>query len=87
MKTRIDDTDRLILNLIQSDFPVTSRPFEWIGKQVGLPENEVMDRLTNLKNKNIIRRIGGNFVPEKLGYVSTLCAARVPESRIEDFMA
>ncbi|MCP5050028.1 MAG: Lrp/AsnC family transcriptional regulator, partial [bacterium] len=27
----------------------------------------------------------GNFVPGKLGFVSTLCAARVPVDRIDDF--
>jgi siroheme decarboxylase len=87
MKSRIDDKDRRILNRIQSDFPIVSRPYDEIGKQMGLSEEEVMARLMDLKKKNIIRRIGGNFVPEKLGYVSTLCAAEVPESRIEDFMA
>jgi DNA-binding Lrp family transcriptional regulator len=29
--------------------------------------------------------MGGNFVPEKLGFVSTLCAAVVPEEKIEIF--
>ena len=33
----------------------------------------------------IIRRIGGNFVPGKLGFVSTLCAARVPEEKVAHF--
>jgi DNA-binding Lrp family transcriptional regulator len=82
----MDDTDRLILNRIQSDFPITPRPYDEIGKQAGISEDEVMARLTHLKDKQIIRRIGGNFVPEKLGYVSTLCAAQVPENRIQDFM-
>ena len=29
--------------------------------------------------------MAGNFVPEKLGFVSTLCAAWVPEDMIADF--
>ncbi len=29
--------------------------------------------------------IGGNFVPEKLDYVSTLCAASVPQDKIQPF--
>ena len=28
---------------------------------------------------------GGNFVPGKLGFVSTLCAARVPTDKIDNF--
>jgi len=81
----IDDMDRAILNLIQSDFPITPRPYLAIAERLGFSENDVIKRLGRLKMKSIIRRIGGNFVPEKLGFVSTLCAARVPEDKIESF--
>ena len=81
----IDDMDRAILNLIQSDFPITPRPYLAIAERLGFSENDVIKRLGRLKMKGIIRRIGGNFVPEKLGFVSTLCAARVPEDKIESF--
>jgi len=81
----IDDVDRTILNRIQSDFPLTKRPYLSIAENLDLSENEVIKRLEQLKKKGIIRRIGGNFVPEKLGFVSTLCAAKVPEDKIERF--
>jgi siroheme decarboxylase len=81
----IDDMDRAILNLIQSDFPITPRPYLEIAQRLGFSENDVIKRLDRLKKKGIIRRIGGNFVPEKLGFVSTLCAARVPEDKIQSF--
>jgi DNA-binding Lrp family transcriptional regulator len=81
----MDNTDKVLLNRIQSDFPITSRPYNSIGDDLGIPETEVMDRLIRLKNMGIIRRIGGNFVPGKLGFVSTLCAAHVPEEKIGEF--
>jgi DNA-binding Lrp family transcriptional regulator len=81
----MDAIDKKILNRIQSDFPITERPFLAIAEELGLAENEVMERVSRLKEKGIIRRIGGNFVPNKLGYVSTLCAAKVPEDKIEIF--
>ena len=81
----MDDMDKAILNLIQSDFPITPRPYLTIAQHLGFSENDVIKRLNRLKKKGIIRRIGGNFVPEKLGFVSTLCAARVPEDKIESF--
>ena len=77
--------DREVLNLIQSDFPLTSRPFQAIAEQVGLTEKAVIETLKRLKDDGIIRRIGGNFVPEKLGYVSTLCAAKVPAEQVDAF--
>lgn len=81
----MDNTDRSILNRIQSDFPITPRPFLAIANDLGFSENEVLKRVTKLKKKGIIRRIGGNFVPEKLGFVSTLCAAKVPNNKIDRF--
>jgi DNA-binding Lrp family transcriptional regulator len=50
-----------------------------------LSEKDVLTRVTKLKEQGIIRRIGGNFNPEKIGFVSTLCAARVSEDKIESF--
>ena len=81
----MDDIDKAILNRIQSDFPIASRPFLVVAEELGLSETEVLERIRHLKDRGIIRRIGGNFVPNKLGYVSTLCAAKVPEDKIERF--
>ena len=81
----MDDIDKAILNRIQSDFPISSRPYKSIGEDLGLTEQEVLERLSRLKESGIIRRIGGNFVPAKLGFVSTLCAACVPEDKIDRF--
>ena len=83
----IDDTDRRILNRIQSKFPITLRPYKTIAEELGLGEDEVIRRISRLKDKDIIRRIGGNFVPEKVGFVSTLCAAKVPPEKIDRFAA
>jgi DNA-binding Lrp family transcriptional regulator len=82
---KLDDTDRLILNRIQSSFPITARPYEAIAQEIGLTEDEVIERISRMKDNDIIRRIGGNFVPEKVGFVSTLCAARVPQEKIDLF--
>jgi len=82
---KIDDIDRAILNRIQSDFPVASRPYRVIAEKLDLAEGEVIRRVLRLKEEGIIRRIGGNFTPDKLGFVSTLCAASVPEDKISRF--
>ena len=82
---KIDDIDRAILNRIQSDFPLTPRPYKTIGQQLDLSENEVIKRVRRLKDTGVIRRIGGNFTPHALGFVSTLCAAKVPPDKINHF--
>jgi DNA-binding Lrp family transcriptional regulator len=82
---KLDTIDKAILNRIQSDFPIDSRPYDTIAQELGLEENQVIERVERLKSSGIIRRIGGNFVPHRVGFVSTLCAAKVPEDKIEDF--
>jgi DNA-binding Lrp family transcriptional regulator len=81
----LDGIDKDIVNRIQSDFPITSRPYLAVAEELNLTEKEVLARVSRLKKIGIIRRIGGNFVPGKLGFVSTLCAAKVPADRIEHF--
>ena len=83
--SELDSTDSDILNRIQSDFPITSRPFRTVANELGISEQEVLDRVRRMKADGIIRRIGGNFVPGKLGFVSTLCAARVPADQVDQF--
>jgi DNA-binding Lrp family transcriptional regulator len=76
--------DKAIINRIQSDFPIDPRPYRVIAHELGLDEKQVIERVKALKTAGIIRRIGGNFVPRKVGFVSTLCAAKVPEEKIEE---
>ena len=53
----IDQVDRKILTATQGGLPLTSRPFEVIGKWIGLPEDEVIARVAALLGKGVIRRI------------------------------
>ena len=83
----MDQLDKKILDIIQTDFPVLSRPYREIGRQTGLTEAEALARVRALQEKGVIRRIGANFQSRKLGWHSTLCAASVPEDRLDEFVA
>ena len=82
----MDDIDRAIINEIQSDFPIAARPFQELGKRLKLSEDEILGRVRRLKEDGVIRRIGGNFNSKKLNFTSTLCAAKVPEAKIDEFV-
>jgi DNA-binding Lrp family transcriptional regulator len=86
-KTPLNDLDRAILNEIQSHFPLVPRPYAEMGQRLGATEAEVLTRVQHLHDAGIIRRIGANFTSRKLGYTSTLCAARVPPETLERFAA
>ncbi len=79
----MDPVDRAILNTIQEEFPLTTKPFEVIGKQVGITEKEALDRIKTLTEKGYIRRIGLILERKKLGYASLLCGAHVNKNMIE----
>jgi len=84
---KLDDIDKAILRAVQSNLPIDPRPFAVLGEQLGLSEEEVLERLAALKASGVIRRIGGNFTSTALGFASTLCAAQVPEDKFEQFVA
>jgi DNA-binding Lrp family transcriptional regulator len=79
----MDDTDNRLITVIQSGFPVTERPYASIGEKLGIGEEEVIERLKAIKQSGEIRRMGASFDSRKLGYASTLCAARVPAEKLD----
>ncbi|MDR2017953.1 MAG: Lrp/AsnC family transcriptional regulator [Syntrophobacterales bacterium] len=80
----MDETDRKILNMIQEEFPVASRPFAEIGEWVGISEAEVLERIKKAKKEGYIRRIGPIFESEKLVLTSALCGAHIEEAILMD---
>jgi DNA-binding Lrp family transcriptional regulator len=85
-RRHLDDIDRAIINEIQSDFPITQRPYHELGKHFDLKEHEIIERVERLKSEGIIRRIGGNFNSKRLNFTSTLCAAKVSEEKMDRFV-
>ena len=86
-QVELSDAERQILNQIQSDFPIDPRPYAVLGQRLGMTEDEAVAVVRGLRERGVIRRIGGNFSSASLGYSSTLCAARVPEDQLEAFVA
>jgi len=75
--------DRRILDEIQRDFPVCQRPFKALAERLSLDEDEVFNRVCDLKERGIIRRIGASFDSRKLGWTSTLVAMKIPTLLLE----
>jgi len=82
----VDDIDRKILNRIQREFPIAEEPFRILGEELGIGEDDLIGRIRRMKEEGLIRRIGAVFEGRKLGFVSTLCAARVPEESLQRFV-
>ncbi len=80
----LDEVDTQILNALQLDFPLVHRPFDELGKSLGLKEEEVLRRISRLQKEGAIRRIGPIISTKKTGGTSTLVAMKVPEARIDE---
>lgn len=86
MSQTMDAIDKKILNMLQKEFPLTEQPFMVVAGRCGISEDETIARIRKMKDTGIIRRIGAVFDGKKLGRASTLCAARVPEDKIDAFV-
>jgi siroheme decarboxylase len=73
----LDETDKQLLNLMQGSFPLDPRPFAAVAQLAGLTEAEVLERVSYLLDKRIIREITPIFDTRAFGYSSMLVAAKV----------
>jgi DNA-binding Lrp family transcriptional regulator len=73
----LDETDRKLLNLLQGDFALVSRPFAHVAEKAGISEDEVLQRTQRLLDERIIRELTPIFDTRALGYKSMLVAAKV----------
>lgn len=80
----MDDTDRLIINSLQGNFPITDRPYQQVAEQLGLSEDELLERLENLLSDRTLTRFGPMYDIQKLGGNFSLCAIRVPPERFDE---
>ena len=77
--------DRRLLEKAQNEFPVTVRPWKSIGNDLGITEEEVIERLSRLSRRGVIRKIGPSLDARHVGLrASTLIAMKVPKKRVHN---
>jgi len=83
-----EKTDLAILNALQDDLPLVSRPWEAIAGRLGMSDTEILIRMKNLEEAGIIRGISPVLESRHLGlHAATLVALHVPEERVEEIAA
>ena len=76
----LDETDKRLMNLLQSRFPLVAEPYAALASEAELDLDELMRRTQRLLDERIIREITPIFDTRALGYSSMLVAARVDAS-------
>lgn len=79
----IDPLGKQLLNDIQWTFPLSQRPYLEIATKHGLTENDVMSRISLMKQSGLIRQINAIFDTRKLGYKSALVAFAVKKDKLD----
>ena len=75
-----------LLAIIQDGFPLVERPYKVLAEMLNVSEQDVFDEVEKMRASGVIRRIGGVYDSKKLGFISRLCAGKVPASSL-DFSA
>ncbi len=73
----LDETDKRLMNLLQSRFPLDPEPFALVAAEAELELDDVLGRTQRLLDGRIIREITPIFDTRALGYESMLVAAKV----------
>ncbi|MEZ5076537.1 MAG: Lrp/AsnC family transcriptional regulator [Solirubrobacterales bacterium] len=73
----LDETDKRLMNMLQSNFPLDPEPFALVAAAAELELGDVLARTNRLLEGRIIREITPIFDTRALGYESMLVAAKV----------
>jgi len=80
----IDQTDKRIIKRLQGDLPLVPRPFAAVARELGIQEQEVIDRVADLAASGVMRRFGATLRHQQSGFAANVMVAwRVPPADID----
>jgi DNA-binding Lrp family transcriptional regulator len=80
-----DARDRALLAAIEDGLPLVERPYQFVAAQLGLGEDDVIDRLRALTASGVVKRFGCVVRHRPLGYGANAMAVwDIPDDQVED---
>ena len=81
----VTDMEKRIAQEIQGDIPLDKRPYDIIGKRIGIKESDVIDVLKRLQEEGIMRRFGAVLRHREAGFRdNAMVVWAVPEEKCEE---
>lgn len=81
----LTELEKKVIASIQSDIPITERPYLDISRHLGISEEKLMSILSALCARGVIRRFGATLRHQKSGFeANAMTAWKVEEERIDD---
>ncbi|MBV7272942.1 AsnC family transcriptional regulator [Clostridium thailandense] len=79
-----DIIDKAIINKLSGDISLVEEPYKKIAEELGITEREVLNRIKEFQDKEIIRRIGAILYHREVGYKwNAMVVWAVPQDSIE----
>jgi len=76
--------EKVILQALQDDIPLTSRPFAALGKRLNLSDDAVIRMIRQLADRGILRKFGAILRHRQAGFTqNAMVVWAVPEHRVE----
>ena len=86
--TGISELDKKIVRLLQGEFPLVSEPYKVLAAEIGISEEELLARVTALREEKKIRKIGAVLRHREVGFTSNcLCVWDVPDECMDETAA
>ena len=79
----VDARDARLIDRLHGELPLTDRPFADVGAELGMSEDEVIERLQRLLAHGVLTRFGPLYQIERAGGQFVLAALEVPPERFD----
>ncbi len=77
--------DVAFLRHIQNGLPITKTPYKDVADELGMTEQEVIDKMKRLLDEGKIRRLAAAIAHRKIGITANaMCVWKVPKERVDE---
>jgi DNA-binding Lrp family transcriptional regulator len=77
--------EKQLVQELQTEIPLVSRPFLALAQKLNLSEEEVLTKIKDLAVRGVIRRFGATVNHQQVGYVvNAMVVWQVPEEQIKE---
>ncbi|MEQ8173601.1 MAG: Lrp/AsnC family transcriptional regulator [Syntrophomonadaceae bacterium] len=79
-----DDVETDLIEMLQSDIPLKPKPYEDLARRLNTSEGELVERISDMKEKGLIRRVGAILRHRQAGYAFNVMAVFKVEPEDEE---
>lgn len=83
-RVELSRTDRIVIDGLQGDLPLVSRPFNDISARLGIAVEELLATCQSLKQRGVIRRFGAAINHKQAGFKANAMACWVAPLEMVD---